>query len=48
MVEDDRKLKLYGYNVFRFGGYEFMKEQLPKKKIIGFFEELFKLYGVQV
>lgn len=47
MVEDDRKLKLYGYNVFRFGGYEFMKEQLPKKKIIGFFEELFKLYGVQ-
>lgn len=48
MVEDDRKLKLYGYNVFRFGGYEFMKEQLPKKKIICFFEELFKLYGVQV
>lgn len=48
MVEDDRKLKLYGYNVFRFGGYEFMKEQRPKKKIILFFSKLFELYGVTV
>ena len=47
MVEDDRKLKLYGYNVFRFGGYEFMKEQHPKKKIIHFFGKLFELYGVK-
>lgn len=46
MVEDDRKLKLYGYNVFRFGGYEFLAEQRPKSKIINFFEELFKLYNV--
>ena len=48
MVEDDRKLKLYGYNVFRFGGYEFMKEQQPKKKIIHFFKKLFDLYGVSI
>lgn len=48
MVEDDRKLKLYGYNVFRFGGYEFMKEQRPKKKIIHFFNKLFELYGITV
>lgn len=46
MVEDDRKLKLYGYNVFRFGGYEFMANQKPKRKITQFFEELFKFYGV--
>lgn len=48
MVEDDRKLKLYGYNVFRFGGYEFLKEQRPKEKIIIFFENLFKLYGITI
>lgn len=48
MVEDDRKLKLYGYNVFRFGGYEFMSEQRPKKKIIYFFDKLFELYGVSL
>jgi len=48
MVEDDRKLKLYGYNVFRFGGYEFLEGQRPKSKIIHFFESLFKLYGVEI
>lgn len=48
MVEDDRKLKLYGYNVFRFGGYEFMNSQHPKQKIIDFFENLFELYHVNV
>ncbi|MCQ5141466.1 hypothetical protein [Enterocloster bolteae] len=48
MVEDDRKLKLYGYNVFRFGGYEFLAEQKPKRKIKQFFEELFKIYGVTI
>lgn len=46
MVEDDRKLKLYGYNVFRFGGYEIMNSQYPKQKIIDFFEKLFELYHV--
>lgn len=48
MVEDDRKLKLYGYNVFRFGGYEFLPGQHPKSKIIHFFESLFKIYGVEI
>ena len=48
MVEDDRKLKLYGYNVFRFGGYEFMQEQHPKSKIMHFFDRLFELYGVSL
>lgn len=48
MVEDDRKLKLYGYNVFRFGGYEFLEGQRPKSKIIHFLESLFKLYGVEI
>lgn len=48
MVEDDRKLKLYGYNVFRFGGYEFMQEQHPKSKIMHFFDRLFELYGVSI
>ena len=48
MVEDDRKLKLYGYNVFRFGGYEFMQEQHPKSKIMHFFDKLFELYDVSL
>ena len=48
MVEDDRKLKLYGYNVFRFGGYEFLQGQHPKSKIIIFFENLFRIYGVEI
>ena len=46
MVEDDRRLKLYGYDVFRFGGYEFKEEQSCREAIEGFFWEFFKCYNI--
>ena len=46
MVEDDRKLKLYGYDVFRFGGFEFIDKIKIKEKIEQFFQDLFKLYDI--
>ena len=47
MVEDDRKLSLYGYDVYRFGGQEFVdKEDVVKKKIESFIMDLFKKYEI--
>lgn len=46
MVEDDRKLKLYGYDVFRFGGFEFIDKIKIKEKIEQFFYDLFKFYDL--
>lgn len=46
MVEDDRKLKLYGYDVFRFGGYEFVDSKKFKEKIEQFFQDLFRYYDL--
>ncbi len=45
MVAADRYLRLYGYDVYRFGGSELQKgsgEQLIKE----FFEQLFKKHNV--
>lgn len=46
MVAEDRRLKLTGYEVYRFGGYEFLKNENPRQIIESFFDELFKLYNV--
>lgn len=46
MVESDRKLKLYGYEVFRFGGYEFLEENHPKDMINEFLQLLFTKHGL--
>ena len=46
MVEDDRKLSLYGYDVYRFGGQEFVNKKDAKKKIEDFITALFKKYGI--
>lgn len=46
MVSDDRNLKLYGYDVYRFGGYEFINTIESKKLIQRFFEQLFLKYGI--
>lgn len=40
MVEEDRRLKLAGYEVYRFGGYEFINEKDAKQKILDFFTSL--------
>lgn len=46
MVEDDRKLKLYGYDVFRFGGFEFVNDSRIKNKIIEFIQDLYNYYDL--
>ena len=47
MVAADRKLTLSGYKVFRFGGYEFTKEN-SDKLVIKFFDELLSYYGFKI
>jgi len=46
MVEDDRKLSLYGYDVYRFGGQEFVNGEEVRKKIEAFITDLFKKYDI--
>ncbi|MFR5048760.1 MAG: hypothetical protein ACLUDH_10690 [Faecalispora sporosphaeroides] len=46
MVNDDRKLKLYGYDVYRFGGYEFKEELKCRETIEDFFSKFFKFYNI--
>ena len=47
MVKDTRELQLKGYEVFRFGGYEFQADQQPMQMIEIFFEKLFKMCGIE-
>lgn len=47
MVQADRELKLNGYEVYRFGGFELMDEETASKIIKEFFEKLFKKHGVK-
>lgn len=46
MVSTDRELKLNGYEVFRFGGYELSKGEDSKSMLKMFFDKLLKKYGV--
>ncbi|MCY6958420.1 AbiJ-related protein [Clostridium brassicae] len=46
MVEDDRKLKFYGYDVFRFGGFEFVNTSEIQRKIVQFIQDLYKYYDL--
>lgn len=46
MVTDTRELQLKGYEVYRFGGYEFMNITESKRMIQEFFEKLFKKYFI--
>lgn len=43
LVKYDREMKLLGYDVFRFGGYEFVEQEIDNK-IVDFFEKILKLY----
>lgn len=47
MVAADRKLTLSGYKVFRFGGYEFIKEN-SDDLVIEFFDKLLSYYGFDI
>ena len=46
MMADTRKLQLKGYEVYRFGGYEFMDSQQMKQTVRDFFEMLFNKYSI--
>ena len=46
MVAEDRRLKLTGYEVYRFGGYEFVEPEKAQQTVKVFFSELFKLYAI--
>lgn len=48
MVSEDRKLKLNGYDIYRFGGYEFQNKKASKIMIKNFFEKLFDKYKVEI
>lgn len=46
MVAEDRRLRLSGYEIYRFGGYELQGEQ-GRKVVIDFFNALFQHHSVK-
>lgn len=48
MVKDDRDLRLKGYEVYRFGGFEFLNEKNSKQMIRTFFDSLFKKHSIKI
>ncbi|WP_234389107.1 hypothetical protein [Streptomyces sp. AS58] len=40
MVREDRRIRLQGYEVYRFGGAEFVDPQAAKLMLNGFFDQL--------
>ena len=46
MVAEDRRIRAIGYEVYRFGGGEFMTPERAYKTIVAFFEELFDRHGI--
>ncbi|MDR4927233.1 hypothetical protein [Peribacillus simplex] len=47
MVHADRELKLNGYDVYRFGGFELMNTNTNEQLIKDFFEKLFIKHGIK-
>lgn len=48
MVQDDRKLQLKGYEVYRFGGYEFHNNENIGQDISSFFDRLYEKYEIEL
>jgi hypothetical protein len=46
MVEEDRRLKLAGYELYRFGGYEFLEIEQAQQTVKNFFSDLFNLHSM--
>ena len=46
MVREDRRLRLAGYEVYRFGGHEFVDLEAGKTLSESFFTQLLSRYGV--
>ena len=47
MVSEDRRLRLAGYEIYRFGGYE-LQGEAGRQIIANFFRALFKRHKVEV
>ncbi len=47
MVAEDRRLRLAGYEIYRFGGYELREEEKAETMLVEFFEALFNLHSVK-
>ena len=46
MVSEDRRIKLLGYELYRFGGAEFTNSIEARKTIVAFFDDLFLRYEI--
>lgn len=46
MVAEDRRLRLAGYELYRFGGDEFVDDEKAKQTVKNFFDDLFKLHSI--
>jgi very-short-patch-repair endonuclease len=46
MVAEDRRLRLAGYEIYRFGGYE-LREEIGKKIVVDFLDALFQRHAVK-
>jgi very-short-patch-repair endonuclease len=47
MVAEDRRIRLQGYEIYRFGGAELQDNQKGKTIIIEFFQELFQQHSIK-
>jgi very-short-patch-repair endonuclease len=47
MVTEDRRVRILGYEVYRFGGAEFTNTNRAAKTIVSFFEELFERHDIR-
>ncbi|MBN2551090.1 MAG: hypothetical protein JXB15_18150 [Anaerolineales bacterium] len=46
MVAEDRRIRVLGYEVYRFGGAEFINPEQANQTIVTFFNSLFDRYGI--
>lgn len=47
MMTEDRRLRLTGYELFRFGGYEFLNHDSSENTVREFFDKLFDYHSVK-
>lgn len=47
MVAEDRRIRLQGYEIYRFGGTELHNEQKGRAVVIDFFDALFRQHSIK-
>jgi hypothetical protein len=47
MMEEDRKIRLAGYDVYRFGGQDFVDKKIASQKLKSFFDGLLLKYDIK-